>query len=215
MTEPSAPTPPNPPDGPHLRLAGGPADAAPRATDAAGVVATSREREGAVPALALPGVRSAAEPEVWTPSDRVPPAQWAKIITGGAATALFAVGMIAQWRLPLSRYAAAAFAAVTGYLTCRMLVDGRRRRRSRQVRLLSGALYVTGHDVACVIPLDQVFLVQWRRDMDAASGLWFFDTEKKVLAHLNTEFLTDEAQARRLLAWAGTRCPLPFEVRWT
>jgi hypothetical protein len=197
MNQPPDPTAANLPDGPHLRLAGGPADS----VLPAGLGSTDSS--------------AAAGNDLWTPPAGMRWSQWAKIGAGAAATAAFAGWMIHKWDNRLLRLGAAVFACLTGYLTYRIILEDLRRKRVRQVRLLHEALYVTAHDGVCVIPLDQVLFAQWRSDLDAASGLWFFDHDKKVLAHLNADFLVDQSQARSLLTWVGSHCPVSFEVRWS
>jgi hypothetical protein len=179
---------------PQLRLAGGLGDAA--------------------PAPGQPAPASAAI-TTWSPSDAIRGSQWARIAASIGATAAFAAWMVYQWNSRALRLAGAAFALVTGYLAYRVIADDLHRRRLRQVRLLHGALYVTSSDGTSVIALDQVVFAQWRSDMDAASGLWFFDRDKKVMAHLNTDFLADSAQARALLSWAAGQHAFSFEVRWS
>jgi hypothetical protein len=175
---------PKRPAGPVLKLAGGPADAAPPAP-------------------------------AWVPTDALRGSQWARIGFGVGATAFFAAWMLHDWNTRVLRFAFALFACVVGYLAYRTIVDSLQRRRQRQVRLLHGSLYVSSCEGMSVIPLDQVLFAQWRSDMGAASGLWFFDREKKVLAHLNTDFLADAAQAKLLLGWAAEQHAYSFEVRWS
>jgi hypothetical protein len=188
---------------------------------AAGGVSPNNGRRHAMPHDAPPKLRlvdDAGPPEgasaPWTPPRRASRHWWLKFAVGTVFTAAFAAWMIHRWSSGAIRVTAGVMAAATVLLTYRSLGDDLRRRRGKQVDLAAGVVYIANQQGRTVFRLEDVLFVQWRVDPEAAAGLWFFDREKKVLAHLDTEFVTDPAEARSLLDWLKRRGGVEVEARW-
>ena len=68
---------------------------------------------------------------------------------------------------------------------------------------------------AIVVAWKNVALAQWRQDQPEKFGLWLFDADGRVLAHLDTTLLTSQSEAKAFVKWARQLTDLPFEIRWT
>jgi hypothetical protein len=141
--------------------------------------------------------------------------QWALAIGGAVLTAIFTAWMVRQWPARIIRCSAALFAILTAWMTYRIISQDLRRFRCRQARFEGGVLSITTHEGQKNIAMDEVLFIQWRTDLEAAACLWFFDLEKKVLSHLNRDFLPNQDEARAFVTWLQGRSPRPIQVRWT
>ena len=64
------------------------------------------------------------------------------------------------------------------------------------------------------LALTDVARARWRQDEERTTGLWFYDPSGRILNHLDSIFLADQAEARSFLGWARRRVDVPFPVEW-
>ena len=138
-------------------------------------------------------------------------------IGGGALLALIFLGwMVLQWSNPVMRWLAGGLAAVTVWITAAAVWRDVRRGRGRQITLIvqPAAFIIDTPGRHQRIDVNRIARAEWREETDDAVGLWLFDAEGTVLAHLDAAFLADQAEARTFLAWARRYVDLPFAVHW-
>ncbi len=152
------------------------------------------------------------EQNLWLPPARLRRYEWNKVIGGLLACTIFAGWLVLQWSNPVMRLVSLLLITVTAWVVVSSIRDDRRHSHGRQIALTHDILSITMPDATTPVRLADVALAQWRDDDQP--GLWFYGTDNRVLAHLDTDFLADQEQARRFLRWARQLTPLPFDVRW-
>lgn len=147
--------------------------------------------------------------------------QWGKIATGILMALTFTGWMILQWSSPLARTAIASLILVTTWVVVSSVLSDARRMRGRELSLKPTVndphhltLHITQPGDSQTLDLSQVSTAQWRDDTADDTGLWFYDDHNNPLAHLNNDFLADQAEARLFLRWLRTSSTTNFPVRW-
>ncbi len=168
-----------------------------------------------------PPTSSNPEHNLWLPPTRLRRYQLNKAIGGALVTAIFVGWLILQWSNPVMRVLACVLIATTAWVVIASIIDDRARARGRQIAINATTLRVTTPDapdnpdapnVSLDIRLADITQAHWREDDQP--GLWLFGRDDRVLAHLDTNFLADQAETRAFLGWARQHADLPFEVRW-
>jgi len=156
--------------------------------------------------------QSIDEQNLWLPPHRLRRYQWAKMIGGLLLTGIFAGWMVLQGSNTVMRLVAGLLIGTTVWVVIKSMVDDRRRGRGRQIEIINGRLLVTTPSRVTQTNLDDVADAQWRNDN--RPGLWLYNRNGQILAHLDRDFLIDQAEARSFLGWARKRVNMPFGVRW-
>lgn len=152
------------------------------------------------------------EQNLWLPPRRLRRYQWAKMAGGLLLTATFSSWMILQGVNTAMGWAAGFLIGVTVWVVIKSTLDDHRRGRGRQIEIVDGRLLVTTPDRVTRANLADVTDAQWRSDNQP--GLWLYNQSGQTLAHLDRDFLMDQAEARSFLGWARKRVNMPFGVRW-
>ena len=171
----------------------------------------------ATPASALPANSASsesAESHQWLPPQRMRRYQWVKAGGGLLFVLLFIGWMWLQWSNPVMRWLAGGLTVITAWVTLASIIDDRRRVGHRQLTAESDRWIYETEQRRVVIPLASVARARWRHDDPRATGLWLFDHDDEVIAHLDDHLLGDEAEARTFIGWARLKSRLPFSVTW-
>jgi len=160
-----------------------------------------------------------AERDLWLPPRRMRRYQIAKILTGLLIVAIFCGWLYLQWwQDPTARIAIGGLVVLTAFITARSIIGDVRRARGRQLSLTtsSGAaeLIVLTPQGQSRFALADIDHGRWRCETVSEFGLWLYDRQGGVLAHLDEGFVADETEARMLLGWMRQRAELTFTVRW-
>ena len=154
------------------------------------------------------------EKNLWLPPRRMLRYQWSKAVGGLLMGAIFAGWLVIQWSNPAMRWLAIALLVITAWVVIASCIADRVRAYGRQLAIDGADLLFATPDEEKRIAMDSIAYAQWREDELATAGLWLFDRQGGVLAHLDLRFLGDQDEARTFLHWARQRADLPFEVRW-
>ena len=155
----------------------------------------------------------ATEQYLWLPPHSLCQYQWKKVITGLVFAVVFCGWMVIQWSHPAMRWVGAALVLITAWVTLASTISDYRRSRGRQLRVEPGVLSVTTPRGTTRVALCDVADAEWQQTQHEA-GLWLYDTDGGVLAHLDRAFLADQTEALAFLGWARQQTQLPFKVRW-
>lgn len=155
-----------------------------------------------------------AEADLWLPPRRMRRYQLAKL--GGAAVVslIFTGWLVLQWSSPVMRVVAGSLLLLTLWITFRSIVVDAARARGRQLRLDNQRLTITRPDGSTVVPVADIASATWDEETTATMGLWLYNAQGQPLAHLDSDFLADQAEARAFLSWARRHANLNFPVRW-
>ena len=161
------------------------------------------------------GPTAAGLGESWRPRRHWGRHQWLKAAVGGGSAAVFAAWMVWRWDNAMVRAITGVMTLIVSWMTWTSLWSDLRAGAKRSVTIQGDLMWVRVEGAAGTQPvhLSDVLFVQWRDELEAATGLWFYDRDKKVLTHLNTGWLADPAEARRFLEWARRQSNLPLEGR--
>ena len=154
------------------------------------------------------------ETQFWLPPRKMLQYTRVRIIGGLLFGTIFAGWMVLQWSNPVMRFIAGGLILITAWVTVASVLTDRRRARGRQIAVEPGALDIVTPTEHKRVHLADVHHAAWREDSKTDSGLWLYDRAGNVLAHLDTAFLTDQAEARSFLGWARRHTDLPFKVQW-
>lgn len=154
------------------------------------------------------------EDHQWLPRRRLRRYAVARGVGGAIFAAIFIGWMLIMWSSPVMRYTAVALAAVTALVTIVSIRSDARRARGRQVTVLAGAIDITWPHETRRVPLAEIDHAEWRDHDAAQSGLWLLGPKGVTLAHLDLNFLGEEAEARAFVGWLRTQTGAPLEVRW-
>ena len=143
----------------------------------------------------------------------------AAIVCALLAALIFSGWAVIYGSSPLMRLACVALIAVTGWVVIRATLVDRQRARHRQVRIEAEPreaprLCVTDPSSTTRFPLTDIQRAAWRHDNLQDAGLWMFDKQGAALAHLDLDFLTDEAEARTFVGWVRRHTGAAFPVQW-
>ena len=152
------------------------------------------------------------ESNLWLPPRRMRQYQWMKALGGLLIGMLFLGWLVLQGSNPVMRTMTAGLICVTLWVVVRSITDDQRRNRGRQIEVAHGELRITSPQRVVNVLLSQVAVAKWCDDPE--SGLTFYDRCGCSIAHLDSEFLIDQAEARCFLRWARQQAQLPFNVQW-
>lgn len=140
----------------------------------------------------------------------------ARIVGGGLFAAIFLGWMWIQWSNPAMRFVALGLVAVTAIVTAVSIRNDAARARGRQVTVAGDEILIASPaGDARFTPADVAFL-RWDEATEDTAGLWFHrnDDSHAVLAHLDLNFVGDQAEARAFLGWLRRQTGETFQVRW-
>jgi hypothetical protein len=152
--------------------------------------------------------------DLWMPPDRMWRYQLAKAVGGLLVATIFVGWLIIQWSNPVMRVGCIVLIAVTVWVVYASIREDIVRGRGRQLRLASDRMTIVAPDGQRVVRLSDIHYAQWREDTEETAGLWFYDEQDRMLAHLDTAYLGDQSETRAFLNWARQRTRMDFDVRW-
>lgn len=155
------------------------------------------------------------QPTLWLPPHRLRQYQFAKLV-GGALVALIFVGWLwIQWSNPWMRALSGTLIVVTVWIVAVSIRNDHQRSVGRQIAVAARTLTLTTpKNGEQTIDLVDISRAQWRDDELDQAGLWLLDQQDRALAHLDVDFLAEEAEARVFLAWLRRETNVSFDVCW-
>jgi hypothetical protein len=154
------------------------------------------------------------EGDMWMPPGRMWRYQLAKAVGGLLVAAIFVGWLLIQWSNPVMRVMCIVLIAITAWVVYVSIREDVVRGRGRQLRLTAERMTIVGPGAQHVLRLSDINAAQWREDTEETAGLWFYDEQNHMLAHLDTAYLGDQSEARAFLNWARQRARMDFDVRW-
>ncbi len=134
---------------------------------------------------------------------------------GGLIFAVIFVGWIViQWSNPTMRVVGGVLVVVTAWVTVVSIVRDAHRAKGRQITAKPGVLEIVGPASAITVRMAEVGEVKWEEQTSERFGLWFYDREGGVLAHLDGYYLDGQAEARTFMGWVLARMEVPCKVTW-
>lgn len=167
---------------------------------------------GPTPAASPPGAVHSDERNLWMPPRQMRRYQLHKAMGGLLILSIFMGWLVLMWSNPLMRVMVIVLIGLTLWVVVGSLFDDLRRSQGRQIEIINRQLTVTQPDGVTHVRLSDVAEAQWYDDEEP--GLRFRNRTGELLVHLDTDFLTDQAEARSFLHWARQRTDLPFKVKW-
>lgn len=154
------------------------------------------------------------EKNLWLPPRRLRRYQILKTGAGILAAAIFIFWILQLRQNIWMIFFAVLLVIITAWVTVASILRDMGRARRRQIAVHTGALLIESPTDNLRVELEKVHHAQWRHDSESTLGLWLFDKPKTVLAHIDGEFLADEAEARAFLQWLRERTGRHFKVQW-
>lgn len=154
----------------------------------------------------------ASERGLWLPPRLMWRYQWYKAGGGLLVCAIFAGWLLIQWSSPGMRWLSMALIAGTAWIVAISIIEDRRRSRGRQIAARDGTITVTTPQSVTRVSLADVAEIRWQDD--TPPGLWLHGHSGEVLAHLDTDFLATQEEARSFLGWLRQQADLNVRVRW-
>ena len=151
---------------------------------------------------------------LWLPPHQMRRYQIGKTAASTVFVAIFVGWLLIQWSNPLMRWIATSLVLVTVWVTLTSVIKDHRRSRGHQLRLDGSRLWIKRPEGVQWLALTDVARARWRQDEERTTGLWFYDPSGRILNHLDSIFLADQAEARSFLGWARRRVDVPFPVEW-
>lgn len=168
--------------------------------------------ESRQPAEATRPTHSTDESKLWLPPRQIRRYQRNKIIGGLIITVIFAGWLVLQWSNVVMRLVALGLIATTLWVVIESILDDLRRGHGRQIEIVGGRLLITDADKVTTVSFADVAAATWHDE--SMPGLYLYDGQGQTLAHLDSHFLADQAEARCFLGWSRQRAQLPFKVQW-
>jgi len=154
------------------------------------------------------------EHRLWLPPHRLRRYQTTKIFFAIIVGAIFVLWLFIQWsNLPI-RLLSILLLIITIWTTAVSIMRDARRCRNRQIEINPDALVLAGPTGRIRIKLTDIAVAQWKDETHQTTGLWLYDQQHRLLAHLDQNLLADESEARSFLGWARGQIHLPFQVMW-
>ena len=125
---------------------------------------------------------------------------------------IFLGWLVLQWSNFVMRTVAIGLISTTLWVLIQSIRDDRRRSHGRQIQIVGETLSITQAGTVTTIPLAQVAKARWQDE--PTPGLFFHDDQGQSLAHLDSDFLANQAEARCFLGWLRKHANLSFKVRW-
>ena len=138
--------------------------------------------------------------------------QWYKVIGGGLMGAIFAGWLAVLGSSVALRTVGIGLIAVTAWVVVQSIRDDLARGRNRQLAITDGQIRIHTPSGNTHVPLTDIAQACWQDNGDP--GLWLYNHRGESIAHIDTTFLANQAEARMFLGWARRRAELPFPVRW-
>ena len=161
-----------------------------------------------------PSVKKSNESDLWLPPIRLRRYQRHKMLGGLLIAAIFTGWMINHWSNPWMRRLCLLLFATTAWVVIKSHWADRRRAQDRQLAVDAEGLSIWTSKGKTHIRFQDIAAAQWREEPTEDVGLWLYDHDNQVLAHLDAVFFADQAETRSFLQWARERAPIDFPVHW-
>lgn len=169
----------------------------------------------------LPQLRSDATPtgdgrHVWPAARSEQRDRWARLVGGAIGATFLVVWMVVYWPNVTMRFVSLGLLIAIVWMMAPALFDNPDASPQGRIAIDDEYLQMESHQGdAIVVAWKDVASGQWRQDQPEKLGLWLFDGDGRVLAHLDATLLANQGEARAFVKWAGQLADLPFEIRWT
>jgi len=153
----------------------------------------------------------------WMPPKLMARYQFAKLVGATFFVAIFAGWLVIQWSNPAMRIIAGGLLAMTVIVTWQSHVNDARRARCGRLRVYTDGeptLDIAHGDTWQRVLLSRVDHAVWRNADDETLGLWLYDGDEQLQAHIDADFVAHEPEARKFLAWLRGVAGVSLKVSW-
>ena len=155
------------------------------------------------------------ESHVWPPPRYSQRDRWTRLLGGTIFGALLVVWLIVYWPNVTMRFVSLGLLIAIVWMVTPVIFDNPPSPH-RQIVVDADCLRISSNrGDTVVVACRDVASAQWRQDEPEKFGLWLFDSNGQVLAHLDRTLLPNQVDAKAFVKWARRLTTLPFEVRWT
>ena len=158
-------------------------------------------------------VVSDGEPHVWPLRRYSPRDRSLRLLGGSILGGALALWVIVCWPSLTMRVVALGLLAVIGWAVAPAVFD-QPRPTERQITVDEHGLSVRAARAEVSVAWRDVKRAQWRQDRRDAFGLWLYDGDGRILAHLDASLLADQDEARAFVKWARQVTGRKLDIEW-
>ena len=152
---------------------------------------------------------------VWPPPRYSQQDRRNRLVGGTVFGALLFVWLVVYWPNVTMRVVTLGLLIAIVWMTAPAVFDAVRPPQRTRVTADDHCLRISLPDSEMVVAWRDVASGQWRQDRPDKFGLWLFDDEGRILAHLDKTLLPDQGEAKDFAKWARQLAGLPLKIQWT
>lgn len=137
-----------------------------------------------------------------------------RVIGGSIVGGALLIWLNAYWHSSTMRFVSLGLLAAIVWLIAPVVFD-QNRSTDRQITIDDYGLRLHTTHAEVTVAWHDIKHAQWRQDRPDKFGLWLFDGDESVLAHLDAKLLADQGEARAFIKWAKQLAEIRFDIQWT